>query len=92
MASLALTAATPGSGTATTDPAPAQQMQHMQPMSQTQMQMPDMPQMSHSASSATLPPSVTFPYGFPREGDYRLFIQVKRASGVQTGVFDVHVD
>jgi hypothetical protein len=39
-----------------------------------------------------LPPTVSFPYGFPREGDYRLFIQVKRASGVQTGIFDVHVD
>jgi hypothetical protein len=38
-----------------------------------------------------LPPTVSFPYGFPREGDYRLFVQVKRASGVQTGVFDVHV-
>jgi hypothetical protein len=48
------------------------------------MQMP-MPQ-------EALPPTVSFPYGFPREGDYRLFVQVKRASGVQTGIFDVHVD
>ena len=57
----------------------AQPMQHMQHLS------------APTAANA-LPPTVSFPYGFPREGDYRLFIQIKRGSSVQTGVFDVHVD
>jgi len=48
--------------------------------------------MQQAGSATALPPSVSFPYGFPREGDYRLFIQVRRSSGVQTGVFDIHVD
>jgi hypothetical protein len=34
---------------------------------------------------------ITFPYGFPQGGDYRLFLQVKRAGQVQTAVFDAHV-
>ena len=32
---------------------------------------------------------VSFPYGFPRAGDYRIFVQVKRAGRIETGVFDV---
>src|SRR5262249_16287531 len=52
---------------------------------------PAMP-MPIPAPPVALPASVSFPYGFPRDGDYRLFIQIKRSSGVQTGVFDVHVD
>jgi hypothetical protein len=34
---------------------------------------------------------ITFPYGFPQAGEYRLFLQVKRAGRVETGVFDVRV-
>jgi hypothetical protein len=51
------------------------------------------PHAQHLTQAAeALPPAVSFPYGFPREGDYRLFVQVKRPTGVQTGTFDVHVD
>src|SRR5262245_37833859 len=34
---------------------------------------------------------VAFPYGFPRAGDYRIFVQVKRAGRIETGVFDARV-
>jgi hypothetical protein len=36
-------------------------------------------------------PEVSFPYGFPEAGDYRLFVQVKRGGKVETGVFDTQV-
>ena len=37
------------------------------------------------------PSTVTFPYGFPESGDYRIFVQVKRGGRVITGVFDAAV-
>ena len=39
----------------------------------------------------SVPGEITFPYGFPQAGDYRLFLQVKRAGHVETAVFDTHV-
>jgi hypothetical protein len=39
-----------------------------------------------------LPAEVTFLYGFPQAGDYSLFVQIKRAGRVETGVFDAHVE
>jgi len=53
--------------------------------------MADMPGMAHSMTAA-LPPEVSFPYGFPKPGDYRIFIQMKRGGTVETGVFDAHVE
>jgi hypothetical protein len=35
---------------------------------------------------------VSFPYGFPRPGDYRIYVQIKRAGQIETGVFDAHVN
>ena len=36
-------------------------------------------------------PEISFPYGFPKPGLYRIFVQVKRAGKIQTGVFDATV-
>jgi hypothetical protein len=44
------------------------------------------------AMQATLPPDVAFPYGFPKPGAYRVFVQVKLADRVETGAFDVTVE
>ena len=38
-----------------------------------------------------LAPTVDFPYGFPTAGRYRIFIQMKHADTVETGVFDADV-
>jgi hypothetical protein len=38
------------------------------------------------------PSSVTFPYGFPSAGTYRIFVQIKRAGQIETGVFDAAVE
>lgn len=59
------------------------------PMASLELVAPD-PHAAHRMT-ATLPPEVTFPYGFPEPGDYRLFVQVKRNGKVETGVFDLTV-
>jgi hypothetical protein len=54
----------------------------------TMMMMKPMAGMQHDAAMG---PDISFPYGFPQPGDYRLFLQIKRAGKIQTAVFDVHV-
>ncbi len=48
--------------------------------------------MAAPTPSGPLAAEVRFPYGFPQPGDYRIFVQVKRAGKVETGVFDARVE
>jgi hypothetical protein len=52
---------------------------------------PEMPGMDMSSMPMQISPTVTFPYGFPSSGRYRIFIQMKHGKTVETGVFDVDV-
>jgi hypothetical protein len=60
--------------------------------------MPPMPGMGHigpeagAAQRSEGPPwRITFPYGFPKPGDYHIFVQIKRAGKIETGSFLAHV-
>jgi len=54
--------------------------------------MSGMPGMGMSAAgSEPISSTVEFPYGFPSPGRYRIFIQMKHGSTVETGVFDAEV-
>lgn len=44
-----------------------------------------------SMADAPLSSTIEFPYGFPSPGRYRIFIQMKHADTVETGVFDAEV-
>ncbi len=44
--------------------------------------MSTMPMPGHNPSA-----EVTFPYGFPQPGSYHIFVQVRRAGHIETGVF-----
>jgi len=50
------------------------------------------PHAAHTMAESGVPPEVSFPYGFPKPGVYRLFVQAKRAGTVETGVFDARVE
>jgi hypothetical protein len=63
----------------------------MDPMSHVGMDHSNM-NMSDSASAAALPNEVSFPYGFPTPGRYRIFIQMKHGETVETGAFDAVVN
>jgi hypothetical protein len=51
----------------------------------------EMPGMAMPVSSL-LPAEVSFPYGFPKPGRYRIFVQVKHGGVIETGVFDAQVE
>lgn len=42
--------------------------------------------------SSQLPNEVSFPYGFPTPGRYRIFVQMKHGNTIETGAFDAQVN
>lgn len=44
-----------------------------------------------AAKVASFGPEISFPYGFPTPGLYRIFVQIKRAGQIQTGIFEAAV-
>ena len=38
-----------------------------------------------------IPSEISFPYGFPKPGAYRMFVQFKRSGKIETGIFNVSV-
>jgi hypothetical protein len=47
--------------------------------------------MHHMPAVSNLPNQVSFPYGFPTPGRYRIFVQMKHGDTIETGVFDADV-
>ena len=63
------------------------------PMPAIQLAQPENPHDGHMMMmQAALPAAVSFPYGFPKPGSYRIFVQMKRAGQIATGVFDAQVE
>jgi hypothetical protein len=43
-------------------------------------------------AAVAVAPDISIPYGFPKPGTYRIFVQVKRSARIQTAFFDAEVE
>jgi len=59
---------------------------HIHPMGTVSLPMPSMAGMQMPVSNV-----VEFPYGFPKAGAYRVFVQMKHGAVIETGAFDLSV-
>jgi hypothetical protein len=62
------------------------------PMAALALAQPGNPHAGHMTMAAGLPSEVSFPYGFPKPGEYRIYVQVKRGGAILTGVYDARVE
>src|SRR5262249_62313482 len=62
------------------------------PMPAIAVAQPDNPHAMHTILRSGIPAEVSFPYGFPKPGPYRILVQMKRAGQVATGAFSVRVE
>jgi len=53
---------------------------------------PDTSMAEMKMATDKISPELSIPYGFPKPGLYRIFIQFKRAGRIETASFDAHVD
>jgi hypothetical protein len=62
------------------------------PMAALALAQPGNPHAGHTMPGDGLPAGVSFPYGFPKPGGYRIIVQVKRGGAILTGMFDARVE
>jgi hypothetical protein len=53
--------------------------------------MPGMNMPGMAGAPQKVGPEISFPYGFPKAGRYRIFVQIKRAGHIETAIFDANV-
>jgi len=56
------------------------------------MNMTDMNMNAGANAAPSISPELSMPYGFPRPGHYRIFLQFKRAAKIETAYFDAAVN
>ena len=62
------------------------------PMAALALTQPENPHAGHMMIAEGSPAEVAFPYGSPKPGDYRIYVQMKRGGAILTGVFDARVE
>jgi hypothetical protein len=61
-------------------------------MNMADMNMPGMNMSAGSNAGPPISPDLSMPYGFPKPGHYRIFLQFKRAAKIETAYFDTIVN